>query len=160
VDLLDQMGMTIDLKRRVAVPAPAAEQETSAEALAAAEGDMGLCVIAFNHGDVKAMAECFDPEVVFYTQRGEYRGRAEVMSYLSQRYFRSATKTHYDASPHDVRVFGDVLWYSYNFWIDTSEERLAGHGMTMCRKDAGGRWRILSIHNSVKEAAAGPELVP
>ena len=32
VDLLDQMGMTIDLKRRVAVPAPVGEPEDSADA--------------------------------------------------------------------------------------------------------------------------------
>jgi hypothetical protein len=40
------------------------------------------------------------------------------------------------------------LWYSYEFWIDTPEQHRMGHGMTMCRKDAGGRWRILAIHNS------------
>jgi hypothetical protein len=54
---------------------------------------------------------------------------------------------------------GDALWYSYDFWIDTPEERLTGHGMTMCRKDAGGWWRILNVHNSVKEAAAAPDPV-
>ena len=159
VDLLDQMGMTIDLKRRVAVPAPASEPGDSADAFAEAEGDMGSCEIAFNHGDVKAMAECFDPEIVFYTQHGEYRGLEEVMRYLSQRYFKFVPKLRYDARPRDVRIFGDALWYSYDFWIDTPEERLTGHGMTMCRKDAGGRWRILSVHNSVQEAAAAPDPV-
>jgi uncharacterized protein (TIGR02246 family) len=154
VDLLDQMGMTIDLKRRVAVPAPANEPGDSADALAAAEGDLGSCIIAFNHGDVKAMAECYDPEIVFYTQHGEYRGREEVMRYLNQRFFKRAPKPHYDATPRDVRIVGDVLWYSYDFWIDTPEEHRAGHGMTMCRKDAAGRWRILSMHNSVTEPAA------
>jgi ketosteroid isomerase-like protein len=154
VDLLDHMGMTIDLKRRVAVLAPEGEMGDSADVLAEAERDMGSCIVAFNQGDVKAMAECYDPEIVFYTPHGEYRGREEVMRYLSQRYFKFAPKLHYDARPHDVRIFGDALWYSYDFWIDTPEERLTGHGMTMCRKDAGGRWRILNVHNSVKEAAA------
>lgn len=159
VDLLDLMGMTIDLKRRVAVPAPTGEPADSAATLAEAERDMGSCIVAFNHGDVKAMAECYDPEIVFYTQHGEYRGREEVMRYLSERYFKFAPKLHYDARPHDVRLLGDALWYSYDFWIDTPEERLTGHGMTMCRKDAGGRWRILNVHNSVKEAAAAPDPV-
>jgi ketosteroid isomerase-like protein len=156
VDLLDHMGMTIDLKRRVAVLAPAGDSGDSADAFAEAERDLGSCVVAFNQGDVKAMAECYDPEIVFYTPHGEYRGREEVIRYLSQRYFKFAPKLHYDARPHDVRIFGDALWYSYDFWIDTPEERLTGHGMTMCRKDAGGRWRILNVHNSVKEAAAAP----
>ena len=159
VDLLDQMGMTIDLKRRVAVPAPASEAEDSADKLAEAEGDLGSCIIAFNQGDVKAMADCFDPEIVFYTQHGEYRGSEEVMRYLSQRFFEAASKPHYDATPHDVRIVGDVLWYSYDFWIDTTEEHRTGHGMTMCRKDAPGRWRILNMHNSVTEAAPAPDPV-
>jgi len=154
VDLLDQMGMTIDLKRRVAVPAQAGEPGDSADAFAEVERDMGPCDVAFNQGDVKAMAECFDPEIIFYTQHGEYRGRQEVMRYLSQRYFKFAPKLHYEARPHDVRLFGDALWYSYDFWIDTSEEHLTGHGMTMCRKDAGGRWRILNVHNSLTESTA------
>jgi ketosteroid isomerase-like protein len=159
VDLLDQMGMTIDLKRRVAVPAPAEQRGISSDAFAEAEGDMGSCVAAFNQGDVKAMEECFDPEVVFYTPHGEYRGRLEVINYLSQRYFKSASKPRYDAQPHDIRSFGDLMWYSYDFWIDSPEEHLAGHGMTMCRKDAGGRWRILTVNNSVKQAAAATEPV-
>ena len=156
VDLLDRIGMTIDLKRGVAVLAPAAEPGDSGDALAATERDLESCVVAFNRGDVKAMAECFDPEIVFYTQHGEYRGREEVMRYLSRRFFEDAPRLRYDATPHDVRILGDVLWYSYDFWIDTPEEHLAGHGMTMCRKDAGGRWRMLGVHNSVTEAAAAP----
>ncbi len=159
VDLLDQMGMTIDLKRRVAVLAPAGQPEDSAATFAEMERDMGACEVAFNQGDEKAMAECYDPEIVFDTQHGEYRGREEVMRYLSQRYFKFAPKLHYDAKPHDIRIFGDALWYSYDFWIDTPEERLTGHGMTMCRKDAGGRWRILNVHNSLTEAAAASEPV-
>jgi ketosteroid isomerase-like protein len=159
VDLLDYMGMTIDLKRGVATLTPVPEPGDSGDALVAAERDLKPCVVAFNHGDAKAMAECYDPEIVFYTTHGEYRGREEVMRYLSQRYFKFAPKLHYDAKPHDVRIFGDALWYSYDFWIDTPEERLTGHGMTMCRKDVGGRWRILNVNNSVMEAAAAPEPV-
>src|SRR5260370_4232119 len=150
VDLLDQLGMTIDLRRRVAVPAPGDEPRDSADAFAEAEGDMESCDTAFNQGDVKAMEECFDPEIVFYTQHGEYRGRQEVIRYLSERYFKFAPKLHYEVRPRDVRSFGDLLWYSYDFWIDTPEEHRTGHGMSMCRKDAGGRWRILSMHNSVQ----------
>jgi ketosteroid isomerase-like protein len=159
VDLLDHMGMTIDLKRRVAVPAPASERGDSTDAFAAAERDLGSCIVAFNHGDANAMEQCFDPEIVFYTQHGEYRGREEVMRYLSQRFFKDAPRVRYDATPHDARIFGDLLWYSYEFWIDTPEEHQTGHGMTMCRKDAGGRWRILTMHNSVTEPAAAPDPV-
>jgi ketosteroid isomerase-like protein len=165
VDLLDQMGMTIDLKRRIAVPAQSLAQSKSneppdsAEVLSELERDLGPCELAFNQGDEKTMADCYDPEVVFYTPHGEYRGRDAVIRYLTQRYFKFAPKLHYDAEPHDVRVFGDVLWFSYDFWIDNPEESFSGHGTTMCRKDAGGRWRILNVNNSVREAAAAPDPV-
>ncbi len=153
VDLLDPMGITIDFKRRVAVFAPASEPKGSADVLAQLEADLGPCNIAFNQGDAKATEECFDPEIVFYTQHGEYRGREEVMRYLSERYFKGATKPHYQANPRDVHSFGDTLWYSYDFWIDSSEEHLTGHGTTMCRKDAAGHWRILNVHNSLLDPA-------
>jgi len=131
VDLLDQMGMTIDLKRRVAVPAPAGEPEDSADAFAEVKGTWG-----------PAMSR-----------------ESDSMRYLSQRYFKFAPKLHYEVRPQDLGSFGDLLWYSYDFWIDTPEEHRTGHGMSMCRRDAGGRWRILNMHNSVKEAAAAADPV-
>ena len=159
VDLLEQMGMTIDLKRRVAVPAAATEPGDSTDAFAQVEGDMGACEVAFNQGDAKALEQCFDPDVLFYTPHGEYRGRQEVINYLSQRYLKSLSKPHYNAQLHDARRFGDLLWYSYDFSIDSPKEHITGHGMTMCRKAAGGRWRILNVNNSVKEAATAPDAV-
>jgi hypothetical protein len=39
-------------------------------------------------------------------------------------------------------------------WKKHPAEQRTGHGMSMCRKDAGGRWRILNMHNSVKEGNA------
>jgi ketosteroid isomerase-like protein len=157
VDLLDQMGMTIDLKRRIAVPA--GEPVDSAGAFAEMERDMGSCDGAFNRGDAKAIVECFDPEIILYTPHGEFHGRREVMRYLTDRYFKFAPKLRYEMKPHDVRMYGDALWYSYDYEIDTPEEHIAGHGMSMCRKDAGGRWRMLNMHNSLREpavAAADP----
>ena len=157
VDLLDQMGVTIDFKRRIAVPA--GEPQSSAGAFAEMEHDMGFCNSAFNRGDGKAIAECFDPEIILYTPHGEFRGRQEVMRYLNDRYFKFAPKLRYEMVPHDVRSFGDALWYSYDYSIETPEDHLAGHGMSMCRKDAGGRWRILNMHNSLLEPAVAADPV-
>jgi len=162
VDLLDKMGMTIDLKRRVAVPAgdntPKDSAATFAEMERDMERDMASCNVAFNQGDAKAMIECFDPEIVLYTPHGEFRGRQEVMRYLTERYFKFAPKLHYDMKTHDVQSFGDALWYTYDYEIDTPVENISGHGMSMCRKDAAGRWRILNMHNSLIEpdSAAKP----
>jgi hypothetical protein len=35
---------------------------------------------------------------------------------------------------HEVQAFGNALWYSYDYYIDTPKEHLAGHGFAMCRK--------------------------
>lgn len=151
VDLLDKMGMTIDLKRRIAVPAGDNIPKNSAAIFAEMERDMASCNVAFNQGDAKAMIDCFDPEIVLYTPHGEFRGRQEVMRYLTERYFKFAPKLRYDMKTHDVQSFGDALWYSYDYEIDTPVENISGHGMSMCRKDSAGRWRILNMHNSLIE---------
>jgi len=61
----------------------------------------------------------------------------------------------------EARLFGDVLWYTYDYSLETPRERQTGHGMAMCRK-SGPRWRIINMHNSLlppqgdSSAKAGP----
>ena len=117
------------------------------------EGAMHHCTMAFNEGRAKELEECFDPEMVLYTPDGEFRGRKEVMHYLSERYFKYAPKVRFEMTTHDLRGFGDALWYSYDYTIDSPKEHLAGHGMSMCRRDRG-QWRILNLHNSVLKVEA------
>jgi ketosteroid isomerase-like protein len=157
VDLLDRMGITIDFKRRIATSSEA--NQDPAEAFAEMQRDMGYCDTAFNRGDGKAITECFDPEIILYTPHGEFRGRPEVMRYLTDRYFKFAPKLHYEMKPHDVRSFGDALWYSYDYSIETPAEHISGHGMSMCRKDAEGHWRILNMHNSLMDPAVPADSV-
>src|SRR5262249_28249045 len=69
VDLLDRMGVTIDLQRKVAVLnlAPADSKAQFDEM----EMSMHHCNVAFNHGNAAELEDCFDPEIVLYTQHGE-----------------------------------------------------------------------------------------
>jgi uncharacterized protein DUF4440/aspartyl protease len=148
VDLMDRMGVTIDLKRQVASlagapPDPRALYDEMEHA-------MGPCTAAFEQGKTREFEECLDPEIVMYTPHGEFRGRQQVIDYLQREYFRFAPKLTYIMNMHEVQMFGNALWYSYDYSIDTPEQHKAGHGMSMCRKDEG-RWRILNLHNSVTE---------
>jgi len=34
----------------------------------------------------------------------------------------------------DVKLFGDALWYTYDYEIISPKEHLVGRGMSMCRK--------------------------
>jgi SnoaL-like domain len=153
VDLIQQMGLTIDLQRHIGLlkGKPVDARASYAEM----EKEMQECNTAFNLGKAEELKECFDPEMVLYTPLGEFRGRDQVMEYLQKRYLRFAPNADYRMTVHDVRLFGDALWYSYDFSIDTPEEHLRGHGMAMCRSSEG-RWRIVNMHNSMLQPGHKP----
>jgi hypothetical protein len=157
VDLLDKMGVTIDLKRQVAL---SGAESTDAKSLyEQMEGGMHHCTLAFESGNVSELQDCFDPEIIFYTPQGEFQGRAQVMNYLQGRYLKFAPNLRYKINLHDVKMFGDALWYSYDYTIDSPQEHIAGHGMSMCRK-GNGHWRILNLHNSFLESPAQASSAP
>lgn len=148
VDLLDKMGVTIDLKRQIASPgAPTEDAKTLYEKM---ESAMHHCNRAFEAGRSVELEDCFDPEIVLYTPQGEFIGRGQAMKYLQERYLKFAPDLHYKMTVREVKMFGDALWYSYDYSIDSPKEHVAGHGMSMCRKD-NGHWRILNLHNSLLE---------
>jgi len=150
VDLLDKMGAAIDLKRQVASLGAAVPPSDAKAFYDQMEMQMHHCTDAFQAGNAGELEDCFDPEIVLYTPHGEFHGRREVMEYLTERYLRYAPNLCYKMTPHDVKIFGDALWYSYEYSVDSPKEHLVGHGMSMCRK-SNGHWRILNLHNSVRE---------
>ncbi len=154
VDLLDKMGVTIDLRRQVASLAPESRGPESNDAramYAQMESAMHQCAEAFEQGNAKVLEECFDPEIVLYTPDGEYHGRKQAVAYLERRYMKYAPNLGYRMKLQDVKSFGDALWYSYEYEIEAPEERVVGHGMSMCRREHG-RWYVLNLHNSLREA--------
>ena len=69
VDLLDQMGVTIDLKRRIAsLASPPPDAITAYNQM---ESSMHLCIVA--KGDAETLEQCFDPEIVLYAPTGSFR---------------------------------------------------------------------------------------
>ena len=158
VDLLDKMGVTIDLKRQVASMKPQPVPDPSLDARAMygqMEAQMHLCSEAFEQGAAKELEECFDPEIVLYTPDGEYHGRRQAVEYLQARYMKYAPNLFYTMTPHDVKIYGDALWYSYDYEITAPGMQLTGHGMSMCRKDGNGKWVVLNLHNSLKGQDVG-----
>jgi len=61
----------------------------------------------------------------------------------------NATPTMRSPNP-SAQTFGNAVWYSYDYSIDTPRDHVVGHGMAMCRK-TDGRWRTLNMHNSLHE---------
>ena len=145
VDLLDKMGVTIDLKHRVAsMGADVVDVRATYDSV---QKSMEPCMLAFTQGEAAEFEKCLDPEVVMYTPHGEFVGRQQVIAYLQNRFFQYAPNVHHTIKLNEVQMIGDALWYSYEYVLDTPAEHRTGHGMSMCRK-GDGRWRILNVHNS------------
>lgn len=151
VDLLDKLGVTIDLRKQVASFQPE-QPPTAREVFDRMETDMHSCASYFEHGNAKALEDCFDPEIVLYSPDGEYHGKKQAVEYLQAKYMKYAPNLTYKMLPHDVQLFGDALWYSYEYEIDAPGLQVIGHGMSMCRKN-GGKWVVLNLHNSLLGAA-------
>ncbi|MFQ5777416.1 MAG: nuclear transport factor 2 family protein [Terriglobia bacterium] len=148
IDLLEQMGATIDLKQRVArlpgEPLDASEANTL-------EGYLThhrACVRALNSADGETLGDCFDPHVVLFTPWGEVRGRSEVIQYLHQRYFSLDPPAQFDFRNRHYRVMGNVVWFGYDYTIQMPEGPIKARGMGMCRKTEGG-WRMVIMHNTL-----------
>jgi len=148
VDLLEQMGMSIDFQQRVArFAAPPAEPEEVS--MISEMGDaMNGCSEAFNNADKKNLAECFDRDLVLNTPWGEYRGRENVLEYLNERFFSLKPTVQLYMKIHDQRAVGAVVWSSYDYTMDSRELHLAGRGMMLCHK-LQDHWYILSIHDTL-----------
>jgi hypothetical protein len=148
------MRETIDLSRQVASLHP--EPADAREMYERMESSMHHCTDAFEKGNVQELEECFDPDIVLYSPDGEYHGRQQAVAYLEQRFMKYAPDLCYKMTLQDVKTYGDALWYSYEYEIDTPVDHIVGHGMSMCRK-VQGKWLVLNLHNSVPRAdAAAP----
>ena len=150
VDLLEQMGATIDLQRRVArlgnvtTPPRVADDAAAKEHHAQIEQE---CINAFNAGDVKALEGCLDPDVVLFTPWGEARGRKAMLDYVRERYFSLRPLPRMEMKTRSVRIIGDAAWYDYDYSIALPVGRIEGRGTGVCRRH-GDRWLLLNMHNS------------
>lgn len=145
VDLMDRMGITLDLKRRVALFAISSEE--AGEKLAQMMAAMSRCNEAFQAGSQAVLEDCFDSQAVLYTPEGEYHGRKEVIAYLRRTYLKYAPNLRYVKRLKQTQVFGDAVWYSYDYSVEAPNLHLSGHGMATCQL-RDGRWRIVNMHNS------------
>lgn len=156
IDLLERMGATLDLRRRIAKLGLADVQDpkTVYEEMDRA---MHACHEAFGSGNASVLENCFDPDIILYSRAREYRGRKQVMEYLQQHLLHYAPNLRFTMKAHDFRLYGNALWHSYEYAIDLPGQRIAGHGVAICRK-IDGRWRMVNLHTAPAsaEASAAP----
>jgi len=146
VDLLEKLGVTIDLERSVArlgvAPGTSPELSAVVEVAKAIES----CSVAFNSADTEKLASCFDPEFALSSPRGELHGRDQAMNYFRQ-YFGLTPKAHVLMTMSEQHAVGELVWSLYDYTIETPSTHTSRRGMMLCRKSES-RWRILSMHES------------
>jgi hypothetical protein len=152
IDLLERMGATIDLQRRIALvpnPSPTTAAPTDEEEFHAF---MSACIEALNRADVRSLEECLDAELVLFTPWGEMNGRQAVVEYLGRRFFSLDPPPRFDFRGRSLRLLADVAWYTYDYTIQQPDSQIEARGVAFCQK-TGGRWRLLNMHNSFVESA-------
>jgi ketosteroid isomerase-like protein len=152
VDLLEQLGVTIDLQRSVARLGIAAPSSSEVSVIAEMEQAMHSCSEAFNNADAAALAACFDPDFVLSSPSGELRGRDQATNHFQQIYFGLTPRAHFSMTMKDQRAVGDVVWSLYDYTIESPSIHTTGRGMMLCRKSEN-HWYILSMHESPLDSA-------
>jgi ketosteroid isomerase-like protein len=155
VDLLEQLGITIDLKRSVAHLGITPPSSSEASLIADMDNAMHSCSEAFNNKDADKLASCFDPDFVLSSPGGELHGRDETTNHFKQKYFGMNPYVHLSLTMSDQRAVGDVVWSLYDYTIESPSIHTAGRGMMLCRK-SDNRWHILSMHESSTESDMKP----
>ncbi len=151
VDLLEQMGVTIDLTRSVARLGVGQLSVSEASLIKEMEQAMHSCSEAFNNADADRLAFCFDPDFVLSSPSGELRGRDEATNHFRKQYFSLTPHVHLSMSMNDQRAVGDVVWTLYDYTIESPSVHTTGRGMMLCRKFQN-HWYILSMHESPIES--------
>lgn len=145
VDLLSELGATVDLKNRTA---HLDSESTDAKVkIAELEAQLGACEPAFNDADESVFADCLDPQIVLFAAGGDFYGREAAMEYYRQRYFRHQPRAHLTIAQRGRHVIGDAIWVEYDLRIDMGEQVVRARGTALCEK-SGGQWRIVHMNHS------------
>ncbi len=155
VDLLEQLGVTIDLERSVARLGITPSSSSEVSLIADMEKAMQACSEAFNNGDADKLASCFDPDFLLSSPGGELRGRDEATNHFRQRYFGMNPRVHLSMTMSEQRAVGNVVWSLYDYTIESPSIHTAGRGMMLCRR-FDNRWYILSMHESPFDSGLKP----
>ena len=151
VDLLEQLSVTIDLKRSVARLGLAAPDPVDLAMIRDMQKSMEGCSEAFNEANADQLAKCLDPDFVLVSPSGEYHGRANATDHFRRTYFSSNPPARMSMTMKDQQAVGDVVWTSYDFTLESPSLHYAGHGMMLCRKTED-RWYILSMHETAADS--------
>jgi ketosteroid isomerase-like protein len=155
VDLLEQMNVTIDLKRSVARLGVPPMNSNELSLIAEMDKAMQDCSDAFNQAEPERLGQCFDADFVMSTPEGEYRGREQATEHFRNRFFGLDPHVHLSMTMNDQQAVGDVVWTSYDYSLESPVLHITGRGMMLCRRSED-HWYILSMHETASETRTSP----
>jgi SnoaL-like protein len=150
-DLLNRLGVTLDLKNKV-VRTHSADMKDDGARVAELHQQLTDCTAAFNRDDADGFAACLDPDVVLYTIGGELRGRNAAMQYLEKNYLHREPKAHLVVRCRAHHPVGELVWLEYDFQITGVSQPVSAIGMALCRK-LEGHWVMVNMHHSAPSSA-------
>jgi ketosteroid isomerase-like protein len=144
VDLLGQLGATVDIRNQTAHLADTRSEEAR---IAELHEQLASCEDAFNRADEEQFAECLAPHVVVFTAGGDFYGREASMEYYHKRYFTHSPPAHLLSTARAHHAIGDAIWVEYDMRIILGKQVINTRGTALCEKSAG-RWRIVHMNHS------------
>jgi hypothetical protein len=146
-DLIEKLGLTIDLKNHVAILDDARTPEARFNQL---EQHQAACVRAFNRSDEKTFEQCLDPDIVLLTSKGDYHGRKVVMKHFKESYFGQDPPVLVSLTPRGRHAIGRVIWVEYDMAVTVGGQVMKAHGTALYQK-AGERWLMSNMNYSTAE---------
>ncbi len=144
VDLLSQLGATVDVKNQIAHLADTRSDEAR---IAELHEQLASCEESFNRRDEKQFAECLAPHVVLFSAGGDFYGREASMEYYHKRYFTHDPPARLLTTARAHHAIGDAIWVEYDMRIVLGSQIINARGTALCEK-SGGRWRIVHMNHS------------
>jgi ketosteroid isomerase-like protein len=147
IDLLAQMGATLDVKKQSAHLTT--ETETFQARVAELMRQLAGCEQAFNRGDEPAFADCLDPQIVLFAFGGDYYGREAAMDYYRERYFRQRPPARLSFTPLAHHAIGEAIWVEGDLRLTMGDRVITARATALCQKE-NGKWRIVhQAHSTV-----------
>jgi ketosteroid isomerase-like protein len=154
IDLLRQLGASVDLHEHTARLLVGSEQEQ----IRVAEFDKRVisCEEAFNRADESALSDCLDPKVVVFTAgRKDFYGREAAMELFREEFFHQQPPSQVSITLRTRQVLGEAIWVEYDLSIALAPRVVVRRGAALCQK-ADGEWRaVLLSPSSSPGASAG-----
>lgn len=143
-DLIQKLGLTIDLKNHVATLDD--NRRTSESKLKELEKGQSVCVEAFNRSDEKRFEECLDPEIVLLTSHGDFHGRKEVMKHFKDAYFGQEPPVMVSMTPVNGHAIGNVVWIEFDMSVNKGSQTVMKTRGTAFYQKSGEHWVMSNMN--------------